>query len=138
MEQNGKVLPFATSGGFTAIPNAVCKYYVRHPKFTPTVERVYRYLLQRYNSEYNYAWPSYSAIMRESNIGSRSTVSGALEALEQLELIRRVSRENENGWDNNCYVFMPPIEDEALFYAKYGDQLAKKYTKRQPPSDFEW
>lgn len=135
MSDQKRALPFEATMGFTAIPTAVCKYYVRHPKFTPKTERVYRYLLQRYNDDYGYAWPSWSVIMRETNIGSKQTVSNALDALEYLGLIKRVARENENGWDNNCYVFLPPIESEEEFYRKFGDELPKKYQSEQKQTE---
>lgn len=122
-------LPFEVKLGFAAIPTAVCKFYVKHPKFTPATERIYRYLLQRHNSEKGYAWPSYSVIRRETGIGSDDTISKALIALEHLELIKRQKRENENGWDSNYYVFLPPIEDESEFMRKFGDELRKSKAK---------
>lgn len=124
-EKQSNALPFETKMGFTALPIAVCKYYVRHPKFTPAVERVYRYLLQRYNAEKGYAWPSWSTIMRETNIGSRQTIKRAIEALEYLELIKRMSHE----WGNNFYVFLPPIEDEAEFMRKFGGEIERSQKK---------
>ncbi|QVY62977.1 helix-turn-helix domain-containing protein [Cytobacillus gottheilii] len=130
MSEQKRALPFETTKGFAALPAAVCMYYVRHPKFNPTAERVYRYLLQRYNADYGYAWPSWNSIMRETGIGSKGTVSNALKALEHLELIKRVTHENDHGWDNNCYVFIAPIEDEGDFYRKFGEELAKKYAKK--------
>lgn len=129
MSEQKRALPFDTRMGFAAVPTAVCKYYVRHPKFTATAERVYRYLLQRYNEDYGYAWPSWSVIMRETGIGSKQTLQRALDALEHLELIKRVTHENEGGWSNNCYVFRAPIEDEAEFVRKFGGELARQQPK---------
>jgi hypothetical protein len=134
-------LPFNTKMGFAAIPTAVCKYYVRHPKFTPATERIYRYLLQRHNGDYGYAWPSYSVIRRETGIGSDGTISDALDTLEQLELIKRQKHENEGGWDSNYYVFLPPIEDEDEFMRRFGDELRKprkhKKKKEEPAEKVE-
>ena len=137
-EKEQRALPFEVERGFNAMPNAVSDFYVRHPKFTPTTERVYRYLLRRYNADYGYAWPSWSVIMRANNIGSRETVQNALDALEHLELIRRFKHENEGSWDNNGYSFRKPIEDEGEFYRKFGDELATKYnTKSADKSEID-
>lgn len=122
-------LPFETKLGFAAIPVAVCKYYVRHPMFTPATERLYRYLLQRHNSEHGYAWPSYAAIRRETGIGSDGTISTAIKALDHLGLVKTYKRKNESGWDSNYYVFLPPIEDEEEFMRKFGGEL--RGTKRK-------
>lgn len=127
MENDKKsALPFETKLGFAAIPVAVCKYYVRHPKFTPATERLYRYLLQRHNSEHGYAWPSYAAIRRETGIGSDGTIRKAIKALDHLGLVKTYKRENESGWDSNYYVFLPPIEDEEEFMRKFGAELKQK------------
>lgn len=121
-EKSARPLPFEVTRGFNAMPNAVSDLYVRHPKFSPTVERIYRYLLRCYNAEHGYAWPSYTAIMRATNTGSRETVSGALSVLEHLRLIERV-----RFGDNNGYKFAPPIEDEDEFYRAFGPELSPKY-----------
>jgi len=128
-DRKTNALPFQTTMGFAAIPTAVCKYYVRHPKFTPAVERIYRYLLQRHNADYGYAWPSWSVIMRETNIGSKQTVQHALDALEYLELIKRNKHDNEGGFANNYYVFLAPIEDEDEFMRRFGAELGHKRKK---------
>jgi len=132
-----RALPFEVERGFNAIPNAVSDLYVRHPKFTPTTERVYRYLLSRYNADYGYAWPSWTAIMQANNIGSKETVKKALDALEHLELIRRFKHENEGSWDNNGYAFRRPIENETEFYRKFGEELSAKYRRNVEESSIE-
>src|SRR5699024_6193730 len=119
--ENSKALPFEVELGFNAMPTAVSEYYVRHPRFTPATERIYRYLLRRYNSEFNYAWPSWTAIERGCNV-SRGTVRTALESLEHLELITRFKFERDGDWDNNGYRFIKPIEDERVFYRKFGGE----------------
>ena len=123
--KNG-ALPFNTALGFTSIPNAVCLYYVRHPRFTPTTERLYRYLLQRHNSAFGYAFPSFSVIRRECNIGSNETIGKSLESLEYLGLIKRSKHDNGSTWMNNVYYFEKPIEDEAEFMRVFGDDIKRK------------
>lgn len=117
------VLPFETAMGFTALPTAVCQFYVRHPKYNATAERLYRYLLQRHNEAWGYAWPSYSVIRRETGIASNATISKAIDALEYLELVERHSRRSDNGWSNNYYTFIAPIENETEFLRKWGGEL---------------
>lgn len=129
-ETKANALPFEMERGFTAMPNAVSDFYVKHPRFTPTVERVYRYLLRRYNADYGYAWPSWTKIIDDCNV-SKGTVKTALKALEHLELIKRFKIENDNGHDNNGYYFIKPIEDEREFYRKFGDELAEKYRREE-------
>lgn len=127
-KDGNKVLPFEVERGFIALPSAISEYYVRHPRFTPATERIYRYLLQRYNAKYGYAWPSWSAIIRDCNV-SRGTVKSSLESLEHLELIKRFKFEKDGDWDNNGYRFIKPVESEQEFYRKYNDELPKKYQK---------
>ena len=127
-KEENKALPFKVERGFIALPTAVSEYYVRHPKFTPATERIYRYLLQRYNSEFGYAWPSWSVIEQDCNV-SRGTVRSSLDSLEHLELIERIKFEKDGDWDNNGYRFHKPIENEQEFYRKFGDELSKKYRK---------
>ena len=133
-ETKANALPFEMERGFTAMPNAVSDYYVRHPRFTPTVERVYRYLLRRYNADYGYAYPSWKKIIDDCNV-SKGTVKTALETLEHLELIKRFKIEKDSGHDNNGYCLIKPIEDEREFYRKFGDELADKYRREDPRSD---
>lgn len=134
-DNKSTALPFETSTGFTAIPNAVCMYYVRHPKFTPAAERVYRYLLQRHNNEWGYAFPSYNSIMYNTGIGSKETVSTALDNLEHLELIKRSKHEGDSGFINNVYTFLKPIESEYEFHRKFGRELKAKYKRKSTSSN---
>jgi Helix-turn-helix domain len=119
--KNG-VLPFETELGFTAIPNAIYMYYVKHPKFNPSTERLYCYLLRRYNADYGYAFPSWNAIIRETGL-SRFTVKKCLDNLEYLGLINRIDHDNGGEHANKIYTFNKPIEDEEEFYRVFGADL---------------
>lgn len=134
---SNSALPFGVKRGFTAVPNAVCDLYVRHPKFTPATERVYRYLLRRYNAEYGYAFPSWNAIMLATNIGSRGTVKTALDSLEYLGLIERDKHVNDGIYDNNIYRFKAPVEDENEFYRRFGAELSPKYQRNETAVESE-
>lgn len=128
---NSKVLPFETSMGFTGLPNAVGKYYVRHPKFNPSVERLYRYLLSRYNANYGYAFPSWNAIVRETAL-SKGTLSTALESLEELGLINRHNHSSDSDYSNKIYTFNKPIESEVEFNQKFKEEIKALKAKKKP------
>lgn len=127
-----KVLPFDTELGFTGLPKAVCQLYVRHPWFNPSAERLYRYLLSRHNANYGYAFPSWNAIVRETQL-SKGSVQSCMLALEHLELIVRKEHSNESDWNNTIYLFKKPIENELEFQRKYSQEIedikAKKIEK---------
>lgn len=136
-EKQSGALPFETRMGFVAIPKAVCEFYVRHPKFTEKVERIYRYLLQMYNSEVGYAWPNYDQIRQATGTGSDSTIRKALETLEYLGLIRIEKRKTKNGLQTNVYRFLPPIEDETEFMRRFSDDMESAVKPRNERDDTE-
>ncbi|MEH7401591.1 helix-turn-helix domain-containing protein [Gottfriedia acidiceleris] len=119
-----RVLPFDTELGFTAIPKAVCQFYVKHPKFNPSAERLYRYLLSRYNANYGYAFPSWNAIVRETAL-SKGTVSTGLDSLEELGLINRISHDNGSDFSNKIYTFNKPIENEVAFMQRFEAEITE-------------
>ncbi|WP_088072393.1 helix-turn-helix domain-containing protein [Gottfriedia luciferensis] len=126
-----KVLPFDTELGFTALPKAVCQFYVRHPKFNPSAERLYRYLLSRFNANYGYAFPSWNSIVRETAL-SKGTVSAGLVALEELGLINRFNHNNGGDFSNKIYTFNKPIENEAEFMMRFEKEIAELSGKKRP------
>lgn len=127
----GEALPFQTELGFTGLPNAVCQFYIRHPKFNPSAERVYRYLLSRYNSNYGYAFPSWSAIVRETGL-SKGTVRTSLKSLEELGLINRHDHANGSNFDNKFYTFNKPLENEAEFKRRFDAEIKAILEKQKP------
>lgn len=130
-KEPSKALPFDTEKGFTSIPNAVCMYYIRHPRFNPTAERVYRYLISRHNENYGYAFPSWSAI-RENTGVSQGTLKTALDSLEALGLINRENHSNESSYDNKIYTFNVPIEDEDEFNRRFGEEIEAIKKSKKP------
>ncbi|AIM17291.1 hypothetical protein HW35_14475 [Bacillus sp. X1(2014)] len=130
-KKESKALPFDTELGFTGLPNAVGKYYVRHPKFNPSVERLYRYLLSRYNENFGYAFPSWNAIVRETAL-AKGTVRTGLKALEELGLINRHDHGNDSGYDNKIYTFNKPIENEEEFNRRFAAEIAEIKSKMKP------
>jgi hypothetical protein len=139
-EKSKKVLPFDTNLGFTGLPHAICKFYVLHPWFNPSVERLYRYLLSRHNHDIGYAFPSWNAIIRETQL-SRGSVKWGLDVLEHLGLINRHDHVNEGTWNNKFYTFNRPIETDAEFQRRFSQEIAdikvKKLTKVKPKAPVE-
>lgn len=122
MNNDKRALPFDTMMGFTGIPNAVCQIYIKHPKFNPSAERLYRYLLSRHNDDYGYAWPSWTKMVQNTGL-SMGTVKTSLDSLEHLGLINRLDHPNESTYDNKIYTFNAPIEDEQEFLRKFGQEI---------------
>lgn len=127
---NLKALPFDTSMGFTGMPMAVCLYYVRHPRFNPSAERLYRYLLMRHNAKEGYAWPSWNAMRRETGL-STGTIKTSLDSLEHLGLINRLDHANDSGWDNKMYTFNRPIENESEFNMRFSTEIEELKAKKR-------
>ncbi|MBO2536002.1 helix-turn-helix domain-containing protein [Rummeliibacillus suwonensis] len=99
-----KALPFP--GVWTAAPNDVLRNYWVHPKFTGNCFAVYMHLLDRYNPEKCYAWPTQDQIA-DALIMSRQTVWKILKDLEYLRLI--VILDSPVG-TNHVYVPLKPLE----------------------------
>ncbi len=97
---------------FTQIPNDVFRIITSGNQFL-----VYSYLCYRYNSDYNYAFPSLKTIAKDCNI-SLSTVQRSIKELEDLKLIVVLKFENkENKHVNNIYkIFYPIIHEEKEIY----------------------
>lgn len=140
MSKKERALPFEVDRGFTAMPNAVSDYYTMHPLFTGAAERLYLFLLRKYNAKEGYAYPSYQKIREHTKINSDSTVSRSIQALEHLGLIRVEKVRLDNGNISNRYYFEKPIEDYEEFMRKFGDELPKKYRERLLEFDaiIEW
>lgn len=106
-----KALPIKNKLGFTALPNEIFDIYVSHPKFNGNCVLVYTYLLNRYNVDEGYAWPTQDQIADATFI-SRTSVNTYIKTLETVGLIRTVY----NGdYGNNVYIPLKPISSRAEF-----------------------
>jgi len=123
-----KALPFEVSDGFTAIPSAVFTLYMKHPDFDVYTLTVYTYLLMRHNDKYGFAFPTIDEIAYTLHI-SDTKVKRAIKTLKKLELIR-VDR--NDGFLNNVYYFVKPIEDEAQFFVRFKEveEAERKHTEK--------
>lgn len=110
-----KALPFKNAIGYTAMPNEVLKIFVGHPKFDGKCVLVYLYLLDKYNANFKYAFPTQDQIADETFI-SRQSVIRALAVLEELNLIQAIYN---TDYGNNVYVFKKPITNREEFEQQF-------------------
>lgn len=107
--------PFSMTGNFTQIPNAIFLHYGFYPGFTGNDLRVYVYLLQMYNADYGYAFPSQLQAYRDLGISDK-TFRKSVNKLCEMKLIE-VATHPQYG--NNIYRFIAPIENASDFYATF-------------------
>jgi predicted transcriptional regulator len=134
-----KALPFEWEQGFTGLPNNMFKIYRYHPEYSSFVHDVYLYLLERFNSEFGYAFPTQDEIAYSLHMSDR-TVKKAIKTLRKLELIR-AEPSPIIGASNNVYYFNKPVESlEELeqkfpevkeYREKYEAKWAAKFEKRK-------
>lgn len=115
-----KALPFEVTKGWTAIPNALLTVYTRHPEMKASYFLVYLFLLERYNGDYGYAFPTEKQIADHIGV-SASTVKRAIQKLKYVGLINVVKSHEHN---NNRYTFPKPIESLYEFEEQYPEVTA--------------
>lgn len=84
------------SVNFTKISNLI----IRDPKISPYAKAIYMLI-----RSYSPSFPSYTCIMNQTGIGSRSTINKALTVLEAMSLIRII---HSSKHKSNLYEFIPP------------------------------
>lgn len=125
-----KALPFKNEAGFTAMPNEILRVYTKHPKFNGNTLLVYMYLLDKFNLEFRYAFPTQDQIADETFL-SRQTVITAINTLINLRLINKVYN---SDYGNNVYTFNKPIHDSEVFakeFEEVGANVLKFEEKRK-------
>lgn len=78
---------------YTKIPNSVA----RNPNITPHAKAIYLFI-----RSFSPSFPGYKRILKETGIGSKSTISKSLVELQNLKLIRVVDSPNHKS---NLYEF---------------------------------
>lgn len=127
LNSNREVLPFKVSKGFTGIPNVIFTHYCFFPGFTGNVVLVYGYLIKLHNDGCGYAFPTQMQAMRELGISDR-TFRNCIDLLQEMRLIR-VGENPQFG--NNVYYLVPPIEDDAEFFATFPQAADVKRKKEE-------
>lgn len=93
-----KLKPYnSLKDNFTQVANTMHQYIPDPYTFT-----IYFYLCMRYNSKYNYAFPSYSSISRDCKIGLTKT-KASVKCLCENKYIAKGKITDKEGFCNNIY-----------------------------------
>ena len=94
---------------FEMLPSSLFKYLelgvIKQSEFV-----LYVKLLQLYNVDYNYAFPTITQLMIYTGIGSKATVHKSIDTLEKVGLIGKF----KSVRGNNNYVVFKPLDEEEL------------------------
>lgn len=72
---------------------------------------VYMKLLQLYNHNEGYAYPTISQLMVYTRIRGKATINRSIKALEQVGLIKKIKRNS----GNNVYIVYKPLSRDKLY-----------------------
>ncbi|OTX92581.1 transcriptional regulator [Bacillus thuringiensis serovar londrina] len=98
------------AGEFEMFPNMLFDY-IQLGMITHTDLIVYMKLLQLYNENYGYAFPTIEKLMVYTRIGGKSTIHNSLKRLGEVELIQK----GKASWGNNIYVVYKPLSKTELY-----------------------
>lgn len=98
------------NGNFEIVPMELFDY-IQLKLITHTDLVIYVKLLQLYNSDYGYAFPTIPQLMNYTRIGSKSTIDNSLDRLEEVGLIQK-SKANRG---NNIYVVYKPLSKSEIY-----------------------
>lgn len=117
-------------GNFTQAPNAIWRLYTRLPDFKSDHALMYVVLMDYYNDEYGYAFPTRWTLAERLNCGENKPGELA-KVLKKYELI---DYDRKGKRTNNVYYLLAPISDEEKFYAKW-PQAKEHYEKKKAMFD---
>ncbi|MDG4655546.1 transcriptional regulator [Ectobacillus antri] len=106
-------------GEFEMFPTMLFDY-VQLGLITHTNLVVYVKLLQLYNENYGYAFPTIPQLMIYTRIRSKATIHHSLDTLEEVGLIQR----SKKSGGNNIYVVYKPLSKTEL-YSFFPDKTKK-------------
>ncbi|CAG9612804.1 hypothetical protein BACCIP111899_01982 [Bacillus rhizoplanae] len=98
------------NGNFEQVPMELFDY-IQLGLITHTDLVIYVKLLQRYNENYGYAFPTIEHLMIDTRIGGKATVHNSLKRLCEVGLIQK-SKTNRG---NNVYVVYKPLSKTELY-----------------------
>lgn len=104
-------------GNFEQVPMELFDY-IQLGLITHTDLVVYVKLLQLYNENYGYAYPTVEKLMIHTRIGSKATIHKSLKRLGEVGLIQK-SKANRG---NNVYVVYKPLS-KAELYGFFSDEV---------------
>jgi predicted transcriptional regulator len=97
-------------GNFITVPAGIYDYLELGLISTKDLT-IYIKLLDLYNQDYGYAFPTISQLRRMSGIKSKTTVDKCLDKLENVGLIKRGKAKK----GNNVYVVYKPLKKSELY-----------------------
>ncbi|MDA1577574.1 helix-turn-helix domain-containing protein [Bacillus cereus group sp. TH228LC] len=100
----------AYKGNFIKLPSNL-KYYVYHPKYKAEMSYLYALIVDYFNEEFGYAWPSTNRLAMEYGKAEK-TVRTHLNVLEELRLIQK-----RRGLLGNSYRPYEPLDEDEFFEA---------------------
>jgi len=97
-------------GNFVQVPMDLFSY-LELGLISKTDAVVYIKLLDLFNENYGYAYPTISQLRMMTNTRSKSTMDNTLDSLERVGLVKRL---NLSGRMNNAYIVYKPLNKNEL------------------------
>ncbi|PFS24376.1 hypothetical protein COK46_01820 [Bacillus thuringiensis] len=114
--------PFAPESNYTEVHNALFTLYTKLPDFRTDHIVMYTVLMNLYNVEYGYAFPTNAELALRLNCGINKPTQIA-KVLEKYGLIRFEPRDRSKFASNNVYYVYAPITDASKFEDKYSEAI---------------
>lgn len=97
-------------GYYEQVPMALYEY-IQLDLISHTDLVIYVKLLQLYNPDYGYAFPTVTQLMIYTRIGSKSTIHNSFDNLEKVGLLKK----GKASRGNNIYVVFKPLDKAELY-----------------------
>ncbi|MBJ6721244.1 transcriptional regulator [Bacillus sp. PR5] len=119
IEGTGIICKGNVEGNFEQVPMELFDY-IQLGLITHTDLVVYVKLLQFYNPDYGYAFPTVEKLMIDTHIKGKATVHNSLKRLGEVGLIQK----GKASWGNNTYMVYKPLSKTKL-YKRVPDKVEK-------------
>jgi DNA-binding MarR family transcriptional regulator len=113
---------------FTMFPNDLFRY-TRADLIKPTHVTVYLIMVRFFNDGEGYAYPTVTDVSFEAGMSER-TATDVIKRLTEVGLLVK-KRTPKDGFHNNVYVPVTPIEDEEEFYAVFAGAREATVKRRE-------
>lgn len=113
---------FAPESNYTEVHNALFTLYTKLPDFKTDHIAMYTVLMNLYNIEYGYAFPTNAELALRLNCGINKPAQIA-RVLEKYGLIKFEPRDRSKFASNNVYYVYAPITDAREFEGKYSEAI---------------
>lgn len=109
--------PFKIEEFYSVGLNSLKRIYTQHPKFNGDTRLIYELLLDYWNADYGYAFPTQWELSKYSVL-SRTTVIKHIGILTELDLIE-VKQSPVGARKNKIYYLKRPVTTLEAFYIKF-------------------